>query len=596
MKKIVFALFAAVFFCTACFEIEQPYVSDEHTGPILSATIEQEDLTKTMLDNGKVLWSANDKIAVFLKSTTLSQYGVQSSFVGKPYADFSSMSSIVSGNEWEHVVAFYPLSSTVTAERNNTYYKLNITLPAEQQYVEGSFGNGAFPMVALSDDYNLEFKNICGGIKLQLKGTMKVASITVTSNGTEKLSGKAVLIAFKNGTNPSLTMDGTTASNSVSLNCGAGVQLNETSATEFIVAIPPITFSNGFKVTIKDTDGAAYILKATKSNTIKRSSILVMPEKTLEISSIEDNLSGWTNVSGNYGTLPDHIKIFKSPSTLQGRSANAYIAVSDLRKGGRWDVWSVAADRSENNGADGWLTYKTNDSFCTPSTIYNSDYWQNPPVIVNGGFFYYGDDGYNYSASLAIRNGDTELPLTYNINYEYNGSTLCYPTRGAFLEKADGTFDACWTYVNFTWYEHFVYPAPVSANSTTQPTLDYPAGGNMFAAKTGIGGGPVLIRNDEVKNTWSAEMLSGISPTSAQPRTAVGVTANREVVLFVCQGRGTYAGYTTGEVANILRDIGCVEAINLDGGGSTCMLVNGSQVFTPSDGSQRAVASTVMVY
>jgi exopolysaccharide biosynthesis protein len=92
-------------------------------------------------------------------------------------------------------------------------------------------------------------------------------------------------------------------------------------------------------------------------------------------------------------------------------------------------------------------------------------------------------------------------------------------------------------------------------------------------------------------------MFSGISPTSAQPRTAVGVTANREVVLFVCQGRGTtYAGLTTGQVANILKDLGCVEALNLDGGGSTCMLVNGYPVFTPSDGSQRAVASTVMIY
>ena len=42
-------------------------------------------------------------------------------------------------------------------------------------------------------------------------------------------------------------------------------------------------------------------------------------------------------------------------------------------------------------------------------------------------------------------------------------------------------------------------------------------------------------------------------------------------------------------------DLGCVEAINLDGGGSSCMLVNGIETIKVSDGAQRAVASTVML-
>ena len=52
-------------------------------------------------------------------------------------------------------------------------------------------------------------------------------------------------------------------------------------------------------------------------------------------------------------------------------------------------------------------------------------------------------------------------------------------------------------------------------------------------------------------------------------------------------------GMTTAEVAEILKDLGCVEAINLDGGGSTCMLVNGKETIKVSDGAQRAVASAV---
>ena len=68
--------------------------------------------------------------------------------------------------------------------------------------------------------------------------------------------------------------------------------------------------------------------------------------------------------------------------------------------------------------------------------------------------------------------------------------------------------------------------------------------------------------------------------------------------MFVCEGRNMtegVAGMTTEEVAELLKQLGCVEAINLDGGGSACMLVNGRQTIKVSDGSQRAVASAVML-
>jgi exopolysaccharide biosynthesis protein len=54
-------------------------------------------------------------------------------------------------------------------------------------------------------------------------------------------------------------------------------------------------------------------------------------------------------------------------------------------------------------------------------------------------------------------------------------------------------------------------------------------------------------------------------------------------------------GLTTADVANILLDLDCVEAVNLDGGGSSCMLVNGKETIKVSDGRQRAVASVVML-
>jgi exopolysaccharide biosynthesis protein len=70
------------------------------------------------------------------------------------------------------------------------------------------------------------------------------------------------------------------------------------------------------------------------------------------------------------------------------------------------------------------------------------------------------------------------------------------------------------------------------------------------------------------------------------------------MIFFVCEGREMTSGVfglTTADVANVLLDLDCVEAINLDGGGSSCMLVNGKETIKVSDGTQRAVASALII-
>lgn len=297
-------------------------------------------------------------------------------------------------------------------------------------------------------------------------------------------------------------------------------------------------------------------------------------------------LDRWADVSSSFGTLPDYIKVYRSPEMLEGKKALAYIAVADM-KSAQWDVWSVASDDS----------YATEDSYKTPSDVYGAGKW---PVVINGGFFY-SSDGQNYTSSLAV--SSSEL-LAYNINYaSEDWVTIYYPTRAAFLELEDGTFDACWTYLNGT--DHFMYPVPAdnswSSKPADQPSAEYPEGGKAFAAVTGIGGGPVLINAGKFTDSYDEELFggaSGIGPDSDQPRTAIGVTEDGKMIFFVCEGREMtegVKGLTTADVANVLRVLGCVEAINLDGGGSSCMLVNGKETIKVSDGNQRYVASTVML-
>jgi uncharacterized protein (TIGR02145 family) len=72
------------------------------------------------------------------------------------------------------------------------------------------------------------------------------------------------------------------ASTSVTLSCDFGVQLSESTATEFIIALPPVLFSKGFTMTVIDDAGNEQTIETDKENSVLRSSLLVMPEVTLD--------------------------------------------------------------------------------------------------------------------------------------------------------------------------------------------------------------------------------------------------------------------------------------------------------------------------
>jgi hypothetical protein len=107
-----------------------------------------------------------------------------------------------------------------------------------------------------------------------------------------------------------------------------------------------------------------------------------------------------------------------------------------------------------------------------------------------------------------------------------------------------------------------------------------------------IGGMPVLVQDGHVV---AEECFTSICHRN--PRTAVGWTANGRVLLVVIDGRQASwsAGVTLVTLAQIMRDLGAVDAINLDGGGATTMVVRGDVVNRPSDGFQRHVTTAVLV-
>ena len=107
-----------------------------------------------------------------------------------------------------------------------------------------------------------------------------------------------------------------------------------------------------------------------------------------------------------------------------------------------------------------------------------------------------------------------------------------------------------------------------------------------------IGGNPTLVRNGEilVENQNTAFH-------ARHPRTGVGTTPDGRVLFVTVDGR--QPGYSIGmrlvRFARLFKQLGADFAMNLDGGGSTTMVIDGNVVNRPSDGSERPVSSALLL-
>ena len=171
-----------------------------------------------------------------------------------------------------------------------------------------------------------------------------------------------------------------------------------------------------------------------------------------------------------------------------------------------------------------------------------------------------------------------------------------YPIlRGAFGTRKNRTFDLAW--VGNLGDETRAYDAPLP-NSYKKPsslfTRDFPTPSRSWNdIEEAIGGGPILLKNGASRPLPDPEMTGFSFNNSRQPRTAIGSAKSGHLILFVTDGRQPLwsMGMSLDEMTQTLRDLGCDNALNLDGGGSTSFVVNGTLLNVPSDGSERAVTS-----
>lgn len=111
-----------------------------------------------------------------------------------------------------------------------------------------------------------------------------------------------------------------------------------------------------------------------------------------------------------------------------------------------------------------------------------------------------------------------------------------------------------------------------------------------------IGGGPFLVRGGRVSVDAADQGFTTAFSTRRHPRTAIGTTTSGEIWLVAVDGRQTLSGGATLlEMAQIMLQLGCTDAMNLDGGGSTAAGLQNQILNRPSDGNERPVSNMLLL-
>ena len=123
-----------------------------------------------------------------------------------------------------------------------------------------------------------------------------------------------------------------------------------------------------------------------------------------------------------------------------------------------------------------------------------------------------------------------------------------------------------------------------------------------------VGGTPVLISNGEVITDFTQERTIETFLTKQHPRTAIGILPNGHWIFVIVEGKlpEISLGMTMNELAQFMHSLGCVYALNLDGGGSSALYIKDKLRNTPSGvdedspeakmGDERPVSDAILIF
>ncbi|MEY4324187.1 MAG: hypothetical protein RIS24_358 [Verrucomicrobiota bacterium] len=178
---------------------------------------------------------------------------------------------------------------------------------------------------------------------------------------------------------------------------------------------------------------------------------------------------------------------------------------------------------------------------------------------------------------LLIAEAGTVLPIrpglrsAFRLQSVHSGGNTPIPTNGVVLSLPA---------------KHGVSPTQTAPGSLW--TLSTETQPDLKDAQTALGGGPALLKEGQPTQFQSSD--------ARHPRSAIGWNAE---FFFLVQVDGRQPGLSVGmslaELAAHLRRLGCTDALNLDGGGSSTLWARGQVMNTPSEGSERPMGNALLI-
>ena len=298
--------------------------------------------------------------------------------------------------------------------------------------------------------------------------------------------------------------------------------------------------------------------------------------------SIAQAQTKWKDVSNDFGKLPASIKVLKSDELLDGSASIMYIATIKAKNHSKHFFVDTSSRRR-----------------LTPSQYFSRN--ENPYVVVNCSFFEFVQ---NRNVNLIVQNSKMVGFDTPAVSRKGRDTLTYVHTLGsAFGIFKNGKMDIAFNYNDSGMTVPYVSQSPYSPMIDSFRKLDFNhpslSGLQPWKVKNAFGGGPVLVQEGQVKISNNEEKkFAGKAIADKHPRTAIGYTRDGTMIILAIQGRmkGLAEGATLPQMAKIMVDLGCVEAMNLDGGGSSCMLINGKETIKPSDPTgQRPVPAVLVI-
>lgn len=349
------------------------------------------DEVKAVLDNRNIQWQSGDAISIFDGSGnrmfTTTDEGASATFEG-----LAAVTDVYYALYPYQENAVFTASGTVNGSDFENY--ISMTIPTEQTATAGSFDPDAFLSISKVDEEgNLRFNNLLGLVQFKLADATNVASVTLSGNDSEQLSGE--IYAYYNAEGTQKNTYGASRSKVVTLK-GEFV-----ADTDYYFAVRPCAFEQGLTISVEYKDGETVTRKYLSS----------------------------TKAPSEELTAGSMMKLGTITNLKEGTPNDLYIAYQhgfDLTYGGQ--VINKASFGEATLIMDGGLINKAGVSFIDSEAIMYGPVKNGGPRVVIIGRYAGRRSVVKYS-TVCYLNGSTaddDLFVMANVEYQLAGSAVGY--------------------------------------------------------------------------------------------------------------------------------------------------------------------------